>query len=80
MPDGSHADSLAGAVHCLGDVVPKGDRLAVPVGLRPTANSHFGAIPTRVTLGLLCLNGRAVVARLTDRWVHRSVVCRPPRL
>jgi hypothetical protein len=27
MPDGSHADSLAGAVHRLGDVVPKGDPL-----------------------------------------------------
>jgi len=31
MPDGSHADSLAGAVHRLGDVVPKGDRSSVAI-------------------------------------------------
>ena len=41
MPDGSHADSLAGAVHCLGDVVPKGDRPAVPVGLRTSRRRAF---------------------------------------
>ena len=47
MPDPSHADSLAGAVHRLRDVVPKGDGSAgmteVDSGLRD--NEAVGAAP-----------------------------------